>query len=154
MNEAIGIVRESEGATATVDVDAAACPRCLAGQGCGAGLFSGRGGTLSIRVPVRAGLRVSEGDRVHLSLAGRSLVRGALIAYGLPLAGLLLGTIAAGFVAAGDLVTVGAALVGLSFGFAIGRVIVRRDPCISALCPTADAAAAPAAEDLRRRMSP
>ena len=103
--------------TAVVEVEAAAaCARCAAGKGCGAGLFSGSG-TRRLDVEVPPSVDVVEGDVVTIDMAGGQLLPAALIVYGWPLAGAAAGSLLA--VAGpwpGDIAAAGGALAGLVTG--------------------------------------
>ena len=81
--------------TATIRVmSASACERCVAGQGCGAGLFARllRSKATELTLPVAADARV--GQRVWLTLDERLLARQAWYWYGLPIIGFLFGAAA------------------------------------------------------------
>ena len=116
MNEAIGIVSEIRGSTVVVEVDAAACPRCQAGQGCGAGIFTSAKRRVSMTVPVQKGL--------------------GLFAYGLPLSALLLACGIASLSGQSELATIAWGAAGLAIGFAAGGWSSRRKACLSSLRPT------------------
>ena len=105
-----------------------ACRRCMQGRGCGAGLLYASGST-EIAVSAPSGLVLAPGDVVELRLPAAALLRAALLAYGLPLAGLLLGASSAALTGAGELVTVTAAGVGMLAGVLAAR---RR---LSLTCP-------------------
>lgn len=128
---------------ATVSVEAgAACARCAAGRGCGAGLLQ-RGRTRLLQVRVADGLVLAPGDYVRLELAPSHLLRAAWLAYGLPLLALVLSvTVAVGF-GAGDAGVVAAGATGLAAGLLAGRSILRRDDCLEHLTPTASTKVTP-----------
>lgn len=136
MNEAVGIVRENRGTTVVVEVDAAACPRCQAGQGCGAGIFTAARQRVSMTVPLREGLQLLPGDSVRLSLPPGRLLRGVFLIYGLPLSALLLASGIAYLAGLSEAATLVWAVAGLSAGFAAGGLLSRRDACLSKLRPT------------------
>ncbi len=109
--------------SARVEVTSALrCERCAAGKGCGAGLFGASGGSRSIEARIAPGIAVDVGDDVSIEMAPHSLLRAALLVYGLPLAGALLG---AGVAHALGLTDLGAGLAGLG-GIAAGFVLARR----------------------------
>jgi len=118
------------GDVATVAVDAGfACPRCAAGNGCGAGLF-GAGGERYIDVHMPAGTVLHEGAAVRLVISPRRLLVAAALAYGLPLAGFVLAT-AAGWLISGNDGT--AALAGVG-GLAAALWAGRRQLASSSAC--------------------
>ncbi len=68
----IAVVRDRDGARATVSVDAAAiCPRCAAGKGCGAGIFGASKSVRRIEVSLAPGLEVSEGQVSNVVALGK-----------------------------------------------------------------------------------
>ncbi|MEO1201235.1 MAG: SoxR reducing system RseC family protein [Pseudomonadota bacterium] len=78
---------------AVIDVDArAACARCAAGKGCGAGLFASSG-SRRVEASIPRSVEVTAGDRVAIDLADRALLPAALIVYGWPLAGSAVGAL-------------------------------------------------------------
>ena len=128
--------RDERGVHAIVGVDAAAaCPRCAAGRGCGAGILVGSGARRHVEAVVRPGLELQEGDLVEIELAPDDLLRAALIVYGLPLAGALLGVAIAYALGAKDIAAVTAALAGLVAGLLLGRSRLRQKRCLSRFVP-------------------
>ena len=113
----------------------AACARCAAGKGCGAGLAGLSQGTRQVNAGLAPGVRVQTGDRVELSLLPARLLRAAGIVYGLPLAGALLAAGAAGLAGLGELRAVPAALAGLVAGYLFARARVRRQACLREFTP-------------------
>ncbi len=67
------------------------CERCLAGQGCGAGVFSRLFSRRHARLPLPARAEWRPGQRVRVGLSSRRLLTMALLLYGLPLVGFLVG---------------------------------------------------------------
>lgn len=133
---------------ARVSVDSAACPRCAAGKGCGAGLFAGGASRREIDVPLDDSQSVRAGDRIRLTLQPGNLWRAAAYAYGLPLAGMVIVPGIAwwlGFVT-GDRQAVLLALGGLVAGIWLGRSRLQRDGCLDRLTPSV--AARPSPRDL------
>lgn len=98
-----------------------ACARCRAGRGCGAGLPGVGGGERVLRVAVPRGVELTAGDPVTLRISGPALLAAAAIAYGLPLAGLLLGALLGHLLVPGDAGAVLAALAGLLAGAGFAR---------------------------------
>ena len=124
---------------AVVGIDvASACPRCAAGKGCGAGIFVDTGRERQVQADVRPGLQVEEGDVVEVALAPDNLLRAALIVYGLPMLGAILGAVLAYALALGDLGAAVAALLGLGCGLLLGRWHLRRRDCLSRFVPTVE----------------
>jgi len=133
MDSPVATVLSVSGGSAQVQVaDASACPRCAAGNGCGAGIRDSGRGTVAVTARISNELNLVAGDRVTLSLAPRDLVRSALFVYGAPLAGLLLATGLSGvfFDSASDGLVLGLGLFGLLLGALAGRFLARRDACV------------------------
>ncbi len=131
--------------SATVRVPRMACPRCAAGHGCGAGIFAGRGGDVTLTVPIEPGTTVHVGERVSLSLTEGSLLRATVLAYGLPLGGLLLSAGAAVLGARSEAESIVWALAGTLAGFLLARRRLRQAHCLSSLQPRLGAALSPGA---------
>ena len=128
---------EQDSMRAVVGIDvAAACPRCAAGKGCGAGLFVDTGRRRQVEAAVRPGLQLVEGDLVEVALAPDNLLRAALIVYGLPMAGAIIGAILAYALSLGDISAAVAALAGLVTGLLLGRWRLRQEDCLSRFGPT------------------
>ena len=128
-----------QGVRAIVGIDVAiACPRCAAGKGCGAGLFADTGRERRVEAAVRPGLQVAEGDLVEVVLAPDNLLRAALIVYGLPMAGAIVGALLAYALSLGDVAAALAALAGLILGLLLGRWRLRQEDCLSRFVPTVD----------------
>jgi len=90
MDRASGEILSISADTATVSVVASGCPRCAAGKGCGAGLLASSEGSTQVDIQLSPGHFYRTGDAVTLTIASSSLLRAALLAYGLPLAGTVL----------------------------------------------------------------
>jgi sigma-E factor negative regulatory protein RseC len=121
---------------ALVVVDpSAACPRCAAGKGCGAGILATGRGVRRVEVAVPDGMELTVGDRVALSLLPENLLTAATIAYGIPLAGAVAGAAIGLSLAAGDLGAAGAALVGLTAGILAARRRLGRSACLRRFVP-------------------
>ena len=133
VNAAQGIVETVQGNTATVRVPRSTCPRCAAGQGCGAGIFAGQGGDVSVTVGLPPESTVHVGDRVNLTLQPGSLLSAAFTAYGLPLVGLVLAAGIARAIDSAEVESVVWGLCGMLGGFILARR--RRDRCLSSLQP-------------------
>ncbi len=138
MDPTIATVIDLSGRDAVVRVEGVACPRCAAGNGCGAAIFAQSRGTTTLTARVADSLQVAPGDRVELSVADRSLLRAACYVYGAPLLGLLLASALVHLLseASNDWVALSWGTVGLFAGAAAGRVLARRDACVSGLRPT------------------
>ena len=134
----VEIVRSAAGERAIVDVDAAAaCPRCAAGRGCGAGILQGSGKTRRVEVLIDHGLTLREGDSVRLQLEGSSVLKASAIVYGIPLAGAAIGAAFAYLLGLGDGGASVLAIAGLAAGFLVGRRRLQRRECLAAFTPTA-----------------
>jgi positive regulator of sigma E activity len=132
----VSLVDKRRGARAVVEVDvAAACPRCAAGKGCGAGLLQ-PGGRRQIEVMVPDGVHPRVNDRVEVSLAPRNLLQAAVTVYGFPLTGGLAGAAFAYALVLGDTAAAVAALLGVAAGFAAGRWRLRQGACLGRFTPT------------------
>jgi sigma-E factor negative regulatory protein RseC len=135
----VGTVVSITGKEAVVKVsDRSVCPRCAAGNGCGAGIFGTNFEAVSLTVRIEDGIRIATGDKVSLSLAPRDLARAAIFAYGAPLVGLLFAAGVAYLVVdpLSDLWALVFSVSGLLAGGVTGRILVRRDECASHLSPT------------------
>ena len=123
---------------AVIEVDAAAaCPRCAAGKGCGAGILGASRATRRVEAVIDPGMHLGEGDRVQLTLAPASVLRAAIVVYGLPLLGALAAAAVAYGLSLGDLGAALAALAGIGAGMLVGRRRLRRAPCLREFMPTA-----------------
>lgn len=116
-----------------------ACGGCSAQKGCGQALlnreFEGRRGRIRILPGACAVSQFSVGDHVLLDIPDEIILRGSLVAYGLPLLGMLAGAMAAEWWLSGhgDLAAVTGAVVGLLSGFALvcwHGIRHRHDPAI------------------------
>jgi positive regulator of sigma E activity len=122
---------------AVVEVDVSkACPRCAAGKGCGAGLFTGSSRKRHVEAIVGGHISVAEGDSVEISLASDKLLKAALIVYGMPLFGAIAAAGLAYLLQLGDSVAALAALTGLVFGLLVGRWRLGRGECLENFVPT------------------
>jgi sigma-E factor negative regulatory protein RseC len=127
------------GNEALVEVtDRNVCPRCAAGNGCGAGIFGVDKDPVSLTVRIDDGVRIATGDQVRLSLAPADLVRASIYAYGAPLAGLLLAAGLAYWLVdpLGDLMAALVSISGLLGGGVAGRILAHRHACVSRISPS------------------
>ena len=132
----VSLVDNRSGARAVVEFDtAAACPRCAAGKGCGAGLLQ-PGGRRQIEVVVPDDMHPMVDDRVEVSLAPRNLLQAAVTVYGFPLTGGLAGAAFAYALVLGDTAAAVAALLGVGAGLAASRWRLRQGPCLGSFTPT------------------
>ncbi|MGI9223748.1 MAG: SoxR reducing system RseC family protein [Woeseiaceae bacterium] len=121
---------DKQALAAVVEIAAAfSCARCAAGKGCGAGLFDSGRQSRRISANIAAGIDVNEGDEVSIELAPRHVLNAALIVYGTPLGGGLVGAILAYALGLGDLYAAIAALAGITAGIAIARRRAAHDLC-------------------------
>jgi sigma-E factor negative regulatory protein RseC len=132
----IAFVRDDHGVRALVDVDAQeVCPRCAAGRGCGAGIFSGRQKTRRVEARIAPGLDLHEGDTVQIELAPPNVLRAAAIVYGLPLSGAAIAAAIAYLAGLGDAGAAALALLGLVAGLYVGRRRLDRQACLAQFTP-------------------
>ncbi len=133
----LDLLRRNGGEHAIVEVDAATvCPRCAEGRGCGAGIFSEATSSRRFEARIPRGVTVEAGDIVQVSLEPEYLLRAAVIAYGLPLAGAAIGAAAAYRLELGDVGAATLALAGLGAGLWLARLRLRRKECLASLTPT------------------
>jgi sigma-E factor negative regulatory protein RseC len=107
------------------------CERCRAGQGCGGGVLGRLVGDRLTDVEVDpGGFSLAPGDDVLLGLREPVLLRASLMAYGLPLVGLIGGAALAGLYAGaqGDGAQVAGGVLGLLAGLGAARRLAHRDP--------------------------
>ena len=114
----VGTVEAVDAGTVTVRfAPGSGCLACRTGEGCGLGpvveMFAPRRAR-RVRLPRPGQPEIRPGDRVRMPLAGARLAWLALAAYGLPLAGIVVGALAATalFPAGGDLAAGSGAAVG------------------------------------------
>ena len=139
MDSPVGTIVSIADGHATVSVDAAiVCARCAAGKGCGAGLLTGSDRTRLIEVQVSPGLGLKAGDKVKLTLSPSNLLRAALLAYGLPLGGIIIALGMAWFLkqTLDDRLAVLLAIGGLVGGILVGRYLLNKDGCLKNLVPS------------------
>jgi len=130
----------ADGARAIVSVEvAAACPRCAAGKGCGAGLITGAGRDRQVEAKIRPGLAVAENDLVEIALAPDNLLRAAAIVYGLPMLGAVAAAAIAYAFSLGDAAAALAALAGLACGLAVSRWRLQQGSCLRRFVPSVQA---------------
>jgi len=140
MDQASGKIISVSADTATVSVADTGCARCAAGKGCGAGLLTGKTGFTEIEIQLPPGHHYRAGDAVTLSIASSSLLRAALLAYGLPLAGTV-SALTIGWIVMAPLSDLAAALIalaGLLAGFVTGRSQLRKDDWCKQFVPSID----------------
>ena len=138
MDSPVGRIVSIADGRATVSVDTAAiCARCAAGKGCGAGLLTGGNRLRLIDVRLTPGMQLKAGDEVQLTLAPSHLLRAAVLAYGLPLGGLIVALGIAWYLnqSLDDRIAVVLAIVGLVAGVLIGRHFLNKDGCLRNLVP-------------------
>ena len=124
MESPVGIVVAVKPPGVIIDVEVAAvCQRCASGKGCGAGLLGGHDGKRRVEVSLPNEHQLLPGDRVILEMSPSILLRAATLAYGLPLAtmvlALMLGSAIAGPL--DELTAVFLAATGLAGGIGISR---------------------------------
>ena len=139
MDSPVGRIVSVAPGHATVMVDAAlVCARCAAGKGCGAGLLTGASRSRLIDVSVTPGMDLKPGDDVRLTLAPSHLLRAAVLAYGMPLAGVIIALGIAWIMSRtlNDVLAVTLAICGLVAGALFGRHFLNQDDCLKHLVPT------------------
>lgn len=138
MESPVGKIVSIDNDHATVEVERiAACARCAAGKGCGAGLLSGSSKAAMFEVALSPHSHFSAGDEVRLKLEPAHLLRATILVYGLPLAGMLLGVGAGSLISRPltDGVAVTYTLAGLAAGFVAGRWQLNRNHCLKHFIP-------------------
>jgi len=115
----------------------AACPRCAAGKGCGAGLLSGSTRPAILEVTLSPQQNLGEGDEVRLTLEPSHLLHASLLVYGLPLAGIVLMLVAGWLISRplSDPEAIAYAIAGLTAGLLAGRWQLNRRDCLKQFVP-------------------
>ncbi len=136
MIETRAIVVRIDGSDAIVEpMNAGGCGHCGGGEKCGSsklsGLMSGRPRQFCARNDANA--RV--GDEVRISMSDGTLLRSALLLYGLPLMLLFFGAFVGGYLQGGDAGAAVGASIGLAFGFLAARFATVRRGATSAAEP-------------------
>jgi sigma-E factor negative regulatory protein RseC len=116
-------------------VTAMRCARCAAGKGCGAGLIGGDGGSRHVEALLPGHLGLDSGDTVWLELDSQDLLRVAVVAYGAPLAGILVAASGAWAGGLGEWCAVVATVLGGLTGAASARLYLRRRGCMQRFTP-------------------
>jgi sigma-E factor negative regulatory protein RseC len=113
------------------------CARCALGKGCGAGLLYTGDGIVEMTLPQPATGTLAVGDEVQIGLEPVNLLRAALLAYGLPMAGTVLALLLAALWPGtlNDAEAVVVALLGLGAGLVEGRRRLRRARCLEQFVP-------------------
>lgn len=129
MIEERAVVAETSHGYAWLDIQRqSACSGCHANAGCGTATLAKIWTGKRMRVRALSDLPLQPGDEVIVGVADGMLLRGALLAYLLPLmllfAGAILGQTA--FASAGEEPIVLSALAGLGLGFLAVRALSRR----------------------------
>ena len=132
----IELIPNAEAPRALVEVlSSVRCPRCATGKGCGAGVLGGDERPRRVEAIVPGHLELHKGDPVWLDLASQDLLHAALVAYGLPLAGMLVAAGGVYLAAPGDLQAILVTLLGGFVGVVASRIYVRRRSCLRRLTP-------------------
>lgn len=119
MTEVEGVVKSVEGRMAQVEVArSSGCGRCHEPGGCGGGEQQVCRNVYRLANDVDA----KAGDEVWVSVSEGSVLKAALLAYGVPGASMFLGAVLATVTLGGDLSAFGGALLGLMFGYALLRL--------------------------------
>jgi sigma-E factor negative regulatory protein RseC len=122
-----GRVESVDGQSVTVRVAAAgSCARCARGEGCGFGFAAAQAEDGRLVLPRPASLRAAPGDTVRVALDQQGLAGAAAAVYGIPLAGLLAGSLAATALGLGDGAATGLALAAFAASLPLARGAARR----------------------------
>lgn len=129
MIEERALVTETEQGYVWLEIQRqSACGSCHTQQSCGTAAVAKLWGGKAIRLRVRSDLPLQRGDEVWVGIAEKSLLRGALLVYLMPLlllfAGALLGQ--ATFAVAGEELVVLTGAAGLLLGLLMVRALARR----------------------------
>lgn len=114
----------------------AACARCAAGKGCGAGLLGGDAAVRRVEAMIASGVDVQQGDEVLISLEPKNLLQAAMLVYGMPLLGAVLATAVAYGLGLGDVAAALTALAGIGSGFFLARLKLQDSRCLRQFVPT------------------
>jgi positive regulator of sigma E activity len=102
-----------------------------------AGIFQAAEKSREIEVRIPAGMMVRPGDTIELTIGPKFLLRAAMLAYGLPLAGVVLfpglAWLTTGNIA--DNVGIVLAVAGLVAGLILGRQILQRESVCEQFVP-------------------
>lgn len=132
----LDLLPDSDDVRAIIEVDAeSVCPRCAEGRGCGAGIFASAGRIRRVEARIPQDMDVDVGDVVRLVFAPEQMLRAAMIVYGMPLAGGVVGAIGAYQLGLGDAGAALLALAGLAAGLWLGRFRLRRQDCLARYTP-------------------
>ena len=139
MDSAVGKIIAIGPGGATIEVArTAACSRCAAGKGCGAGLLGSSRASALLEVPLSPASDLCEGDEVRLALEPAHLLRATMLVYGLPLLGIVLSLTAGWLISRplSDAVAVIYAVAGLAAGLYAGRRLLSRHECLTQFIPS------------------
>lgn len=128
MERTKGRICALHGARATVQVDSrVTCPRCASGKGCGAALLQGNERAVRLDVDLPPGVTPAVGDTIGLAISPTFLLNAALIAYGLPLGGMVLfAGLSLWFARDGnEWISIVASVIGLFAGLLYGRHLMK-----------------------------
>lgn len=121
MIEETGKVVALDGKTAWVETQrTSACDSCSAKSGCGHSALA-KLGQKHVHMQAWSDLMLNIGDRVVVGVPEDVLMKSSLLAYLMPLLGMLGGALIADQLHAGDLITAVSGLVGLLSGFLVLR---------------------------------
>jgi sigma-E factor negative regulatory protein RseC len=137
VGKVLSLVDRPDGACALVAVhNAPVCARCAAGKGCGAGLLPMSNGARHVEASIPDGLSIAVNDTVEVSLAPASVLRAAVVVYGIPLLGALTAAAVAYSASLHDAGAAVAALLGLAAGLVISRSRLRKTSCLRSFTPS------------------
>ena len=123
-----GIVTAVEGRVAEVETGprAAGCGRCQEPGGCGGGLLNLQDAGKPRLYRIHNAIEARVGDRVLLCAEAGTVLRAALLSYGLPLALLIAGA-ATGSAFGGDAMALAGAVFGVALGMLLLRTVARQE---------------------------
>ena len=125
ITERARVLRVADGVAWVHCESQAGCARCAAGQGCGGGIFAkllrGRLQELPVVLPASRERDPVAGEWLLIGLSTSAVQHASLLMYGLPLAGLMLGSIAGSLFLANDAVALLGAVLGLGTGLLLAR---------------------------------
>ena len=100
------------------------CQRCEAGQGCGGGLLGKLVGNRRIEIEVEHQIEgLAAGDAVVIGFPEATLLRGSLLAYGLPMLCLLVGAALGSWLIGGFVAAALGGVGGIAAGWLLARTL-------------------------------
>ena len=101
-----------------------ACPRCEAGNGCGGGILTKAFDNKTYQIEINKDKPLNINELVQVGIQSSILIRASLLLYLLPLISMIIASlVAASLFMNEDIYTVSGALIGISFGAYLGKLI-------------------------------